>query len=163
MMTSHIIKMAEYKAVKGASHLRTNSLGSCVGIVLYDPQTKIGGMAHVMLPKAPEGEGIEIGRYADLAIPQLYQNMLVLGAQKHRIRAMLFGGAKMFFVSKEKSILEIGLHNINMSKHLLSEHNIPILFEDIGGEKGRSVELNCETGEVFVQDFLHEKQQLSFR
>lgn len=161
-MTSHIIKMAEFKAIKGASLLRTNSLGSCVGIVLYDPQTKIGGMAHVMLPKAPEGEDMEIGRYADLAIPQMVQHMLLLGAKKNRICAMIFGGAEMFLTSKKKSVLAIGLHNIKMSKHLLSEHNIPILFEDIGGKKGRSVELNCETGEVFVQDFLHEKQQLSF-
>lgn len=161
-MVSHIVKMAEFKIAKGSFTLKTNSLGSCVGILLYDEWTKIGGMAHVMLPKAPEGETLEVGRYANLAIPQLYQDMIRLGANKYHMRAMIFGGANMFFSSKEKSILEIGLHNIHMAKRILEQYEIPILFEDIGGKKGRSVELHGETGHVFVQDFLQEKQQLSF-
>lgn len=161
-MGSYIVKMAEFKVEKNASCLKTNSLGSCVGIVLYDRYTKIGGMAHIMLPKAPQSQSLEIGRYANLAIPRLLQNMLELGAKRHHIQAMLFGGADMFSSAKEHSVLEIGCHNIRMSKQILDEEHIPILFEDIGGKIGRSVELNCETGEVFVRDFIHEKQHVSF-
>lgn len=161
-MVSYIIKMAEFKAIKESALLKTNSLGSCVGIVLYDIHAKIGGMAHIMLPKAPEIIPSETGRYADLAIPHLVQKMIALGANQRHIKAMLFGGAEMFLAAKEQSVLEIGLHNICSTKQVLDALHIPILYEDIGGKKGRTVELNCETGEVFVQDYIHEKQQLSF-
>lgn len=161
-MADHIIKMSELKAVRGNHHLKTSSLGSCVGIILYDKYEKIGGMAHIMLPFSLEDDD-HIGRYANKAIPALIQQMGYLGAKPSHLKAMMFGGADMFFsVSSTTSMMKIGFRNIEACRKLLEELHIPIEQEDIGGSIGRSVHFNCPKGIVSVENFNDEKIQFLF-
>lgn len=162
------ILMSHLKAKKGDFILRATSLGSCIGLILYDSENKIGGMAHIMLPTSPlvnENNNIEqddtLGRYANKAIPTLIKEMKMLGSKENNITAMLFGGSEMFEHIKDPS-LKIGQKNIKKIKEILSEINIPIVFEDTGGKKGRSVELNCFNGKVSLNDFKIGQKTVSF-
>lgn len=44
------VGMADLKTAKAPNTLTTLGLGSCIGLTLYDPVTKIGGLVHYMLP-----------------------------------------------------------------------------------------------------------------
>lgn len=161
-MSSLVVKMSDIKVAHSPLTLKTNSLGSCVGILLYDAEKKIGGMAHIMLPITPAGDNKAVGRYADKAIPSLLNSMSLLGANLKNTTAMLFGGADMFFYSKSAHSLKIGLRNVETCKEILNSYHIPIIHEDTGGKKGRSVELICSEGVVVLQDFNCQKRIIHF-
>jgi len=149
---THIIGIAELKVVRAPDKLSTLGLGSCVGLVLYDSVTKIGGMVHIMLPQAPpNGEGLNRAKYADTAIPELIRQLAAAGAQPRRLTAKLAGGAHMFSTAKHIDFLNVGDRNVEQCKRSLAAHAIPILAEDTGGENGRSIEFCCETGVLQVR------------
>ena len=93
--------MAEYKAAKSPATLITLGLGSCVGVVLYDSLTKVGGLAHVMLPDSNLSSKKEYnpGKFADTAIDALIQDMLGLGVDRSNIISKIAGGAQMFQIN----------------------------------------------------------------
>ena len=91
------VGMADLAATIAPQNLVTIGLGSCVGICLYDKATKVGGLAHIMLPDSTQGRTMQNkAKYADTAIEVLLEEMTKLGAQKRRITAKIAGGAKMF-------------------------------------------------------------------
>lgn len=140
------IGISEYHVTNRPIVLKTSGLGSCVSIVLYDPLRKIGGMSHFMLPETPPGkENATPERYCDEGIPLFYQDMLNKGASKQHIRAALFGGAEMFPFMRSP-LLKIGTRNVEMSIGLLTNLGVPVLFQETGGSKGRTIEFHVETG-----------------
>ena len=122
------------------------SLGSCVGVVLYDSVQKIGGILHLMLPSCNDREG-KPSKYADTGIPLLLDLMLNQAkSKKNAITAKIFGGAKMFSVSSD--LFDIGKSNIAETQRLLEHFNIKITASRVGGTKGHQITLNTETGIV---------------
>ena len=122
------------------------SLGSCVGVVLYDSVQKIGGMLHLMLPSCNDREG-KPSKYADTGIPLLLDLMLNQAkSKKNVLTARIFGGAKMFNVSSE--LFDIGKSNIAETQRLLEHFNIRITASRVGGTKGHQITLDTETGIV---------------
>lgn len=152
----HIVKvgMADLNVIQGQGLIRTTGLGSCVGVTLFDPMLKVAGLAHVMLPSseiAREG-ALNRAKYADTAIPELIRRLTDLGASTHRLVAKMAGGSQMFtFVGKGGDSLRIGPRNVESCKGMLSELRIPLLAEDTGGNYGRTIELDCETGILFIR------------
>ncbi|WEK56168.1 MAG: chemotaxis protein CheD [Candidatus Cohnella colombiensis] len=150
MSDSSIVKvgMADLNIASGGLLLRTTGLGSCVGLTLYDTKLKLAGMAHIMLPSsdiAREGQ-LNIAKYADTAIPELIARLKANGAQVDRLVAKMAGGAQMFaFVSGSDS-MRIGPRNVEATKHALQTHSVPLVAEDTGGNYGRTVELDSQTG-----------------
>ncbi|MCG7407471.1 chemotaxis protein CheD [Paenibacillus sp. ACRRX] len=141
------VGMADLNITKVGA-IRTTGLGSCVGLTLFDPMIKIGGMAHVMLPSsdiAREGT-LNIAKYADTAIPELIRRMELEGARLSRLIAKMAGGAQMFAFSSGNDMMRIGPRNVESCKQMLQIHNIPLLAEDTGGNYGRTIELRCEDG-----------------
>ena len=136
--------------------LKTVGLGSCVGVTLYDAENKIGGMAHIMLPDSSLSRdgAINLAKYADTAIPELIRRMRKLGASPH-LEAKLAGGAQMFAFSTSEA-LRIGPRNIESCKEQLKLHSIPLIAEDTGGNYGRTIELCCRTGILYVRS-VHQK------
>lgn len=122
------------------------SLGSCVGVVLYDSKQKVGGMLHLMLPNCNDRDG-KPGKYADTGIPLLL-DLLVNKAKskKNALTAKIFGGAKMFSVSSE--VFDIGKANIEETEKILGQFGIKILSSRVGGTKGHQITLDTETGIV---------------
>ena len=107
---------------RGAARIRT-LLGSCVGVVLYDRTSKLGGLAHVVLPSA-RGPVDHPGKYADTAIPAVIAELeRRLGPRtRTRLTAKLVGGASMFQVdTPAESTLNIGRRNQEAIEAILDD------------------------------------------
>lgn len=147
------VGMADLKVCREPDSLTTLGLGSCVGVALYDPITKISGLAHVMLPSSKEiRNNANIAKFADTGIDETLRLMVGMGAQTKRIVAKIAGGAQMFsFGSNSSENLNIGLKNVEAVKMKLSELSIPIIGEDTGLNYGRTVVLDSNTGEYSIK------------
>lgn len=145
--------MAEYKTAKSPSILVTLGLGSCVGVALYDKTRKVGGLAHVMLPDSSLSRKKQYnpGKFADTAIKALVDEMEKMGANPKNIESKIAGGAQMFKVKSENSIMQIGKRNIVAVKKQLMLLGIEIVAEDVAGDYGRTVELHCKTGDFTIK------------
>lgn len=156
---SEMIKvgMADLKVTKHPNALTTLGLGSCVGICLYDPMTKVTGMAHIMLPssKAIKNNSNE-AKFADTAIIQLIDEMVKLGANRSRLVGKIAGGAQMFAVSDNVTdTMKVGLRNAEAVREHLSALRIPIRADDTGGNYGRTIEFYSETGILLIKTIGH--------
>lgn len=147
------VGMADLKICKAPDVLTTIGLGSCIGIALYDPSTKLSGLAHIMLPDSTQiKNNSNVAKFADTGIQKLYDDMIKAGANKARIVAKIAGGAKMFeFSGSSDSSINIGLRNAEASKAKLKALGIRLLAEDTGANYGRTVELYSETGEYYIK------------
>ena len=142
------VKMAEMDVVTDSRRLKT-ILGSCVGIILRDPERCVSGLAHIMLPTRHRDDFTE-GKYADTAIPALLARLLKNGGRQASLQALLIGGAQMFPMGNA-TLASIGDQNVEASRRILKESRIPIVFEDTGGQAGRAVTFDNATGEVSVK------------
>jgi chemotaxis protein CheD len=129
-----MIGIGEYRV--GAFRMASIGLGSCIGFTLFDPDQKIGAMVHIMLPES-SGRTDRPGKYADTAIPLLLDELTARGSRKRGLVAKMAGGATMF--EAFSASMNIGQRNIDKIKALLTEHNINLAAEDVGGKIGRSV------------------------
>ena len=147
------VGMADLKICKAPDVLTTIGLGSCIGIALYDPTTKISGLAHIMLPDSTQiRNNSNIAKFADTGIQKLYDDMLKAGANKSKLVAKIAGGAKMFEMSNGSgSGINIGEKNAKASKEKLKHLGIPLKAEDTGLNYGRTVELYSETGVYLIK------------
>ncbi|WP_182199179.1 chemotaxis protein CheD [Paraliobacillus salinarum] len=156
LQTKDIVKVgiADLKTVTDPTYyLRTSGLGSCVGVVVYDLSMKVAGMAHVMLPDSTLSKKSEFNhyKYADTAIPMLYQQLIDLGARKFALKAKIAGGAQMFSFSSSNDMLRIGKRNEEAVQQHLEQIGIPIIAEDVGGSSGRTIEFNLSTGALYIR------------
>ncbi len=151
------VGIADIKISESPNVLRT-ILGSCIGICIYDKTTKIGGMAHIMLPRLRNSKTNHL-KYADTAIPVLITEMLDKGAKKEKLVAKIIGGATMFDVSVNSIMGEIGKNNVEMVKTVLKENNIKIIAEDIGGDHGRTIDFHLKNGNVKIKS-LSDKEKI---
>ena len=139
---SEVIKvgMADLNVCKAPDVITTLGLGSCIGLVLYDPVTKVGGMVHYMLPDSTKvRNNSNIAKFGDT------------GASKPRLIAKIAGGARMFEVSGLSDVGNIGARNAEAAKAILKELGIRLVAEDTGLNYGRTVELHCDTGEFYIK------------
>ena len=146
------VGMADLQTSSHPGILTTLGLGSCVGVSLYDPISKIIGMAHVMLPLSTQAKNnSNEAKFADTAIVKLLAEMIKLGARKEKIVAKLAGGAQMFSFNQTSDIMRIGARNVAASKEKLEELKIPIISEDTGGNHGRTIELYSNDGRLLIK------------
>ena len=146
------VGMADLNICKSPDIITTLGLGSCIGIALYDPVTKIGGLAHIMLPDSTQiRNNSNIAKFADTGIEELVKRVIGAGASKSRLKAKIAGGAKMFAVSKLSDVGNIGERNAVASRLKLKQLGIPLVAEDTGLNYGRTVELHCETGDFYIK------------
>ena len=151
---SKVIKvgMADLNICKSPDIITTLGLGSCIGLTLYDPVTKIGGMVHYMLPNSTQmRNNSNIAKFADTGIDELLKQVLRAGANRTRLVAKIAGGAKMFSVSGSSNVSNIGERNALAAKAKLRQLRIRLIAEDTGLNYGRTVELHCETGDFYIK------------
>ncbi|MBQ2009338.1 MAG: chemotaxis protein CheD [Anaerovibrio sp.] len=141
------VGMADYKVGRAPDTLISYGLGSCIGISLYDPQTKIGGLLHIMLPDSNQSRANENrAKFADTGIPDMLEELIRMGAARSRLVAKLAGGSQMFAFANASDIMRVGLRNASASKEILKKLSIPIVGEDTGGNYGRTVQIDLSTG-----------------
>ncbi|MCL7412878.1 MAG: chemotaxis protein CheD [ANME-2 cluster archaeon] len=158
MKTLKIVRMADVKVATDDYRLITVGLGSCVGVTLYSPRIKVGGLAHIMLPDSSRarltianGNGRNyLAKYADTSIDLMIHEMQELGASKSTLVAKIAGGAHMFQCNGNGQ-LKIGEENILAVKKKLGDLRIEIIAEDTGDDYGRTLEFDVGTGILVVK------------
>lgn len=146
------VGMADLNIAKAPDSLTTLGLGSCIGLIMYDPVLKLGGMVHYMLPDSTKLKNNQnIAKFGDTGIKELHRLMLQNGAQPRRMIAKIAGGAKMFEVSGLSEMGHVGERNAEEAKLMLKELKIPLIAEDIGLNYGRTVTLDCENGDFHIR------------
>ena len=141
------VGMADYKVGSAPSTIISYGLGSFIGISLYDPQAKIGGLLHIMLPDSTQARPTENpAKFADTGLPLMLKDVLALGAVKTRLVAKIAGGAKLFAFQNATDIMRVGSRNAEAAKKILKDQGIKIIAEDTGGTYGRTVSIDLNTG-----------------
>ena len=141
------VGMADYKVGRYPASLISYGLGSCVGIALYDPVTKVGGLAQIMLPDSKQARSTEnLAKFADTCVPIMLNELLKLGALRSRLTAKIAGGAQMCAFTSTTDIMRVGERNIEAVRVVLKSMDIRILADDTGGNYGRTVELKLDKG-----------------
>lgn len=146
------VGMADLKVCKSPDTITTLGLGSCVGVAIRDPQTKIGGLAHVMLPDSTAiTNNSNVAKFADTGVRELVRQIVAAGANQHRLVAKIAGGAQMFAMQTKTELMRVGDRNVEATKKALAELKIPILAEETGANYGRTVEFDPETGDYHIR------------
>lgn len=146
------VGMADLNVCEYPNAITTLGLGSCVGVALYDPVTKCGGLAHVMLPDSTAiRNNTNIAKFADTGIVELVKRMEKAGASRVRMVAKIAGGARMFAFSNGTDLVRVGERNVEACKKKLRELGIRIIAEDTGLNYGRTVEFYTETGMLKIK------------
>lgn len=151
---SEMIKvgMADLKLCKAPDAITTLGLGSCVGIAIRDPITKIGGLAHIMLPDSKAISQISsVPKFADTGTKELVRIIVEAGGVRSRLVAKIAGGAQMFAFQKKSDLIAVGDRNVEAVKKVLAELHIPIIASDTGLNFGRTVEFYPETGDYVIK------------
>jgi len=145
------VGISEFVVTENDSTLKSYGLGSCVAITLYDDEANIGGLAHVMLPSGDESESDDPnpGKYADTAIRAMLRRMVEQGATYTAVEAKIVGGGDMFEFDSFGD--GVGHRNVEAAKRELDKLGVPVVAEDVGGKKGRTVEFEAGTGEVTIK------------
>lgn len=146
------VGMADLNIAKAPNSLTTLGLGSCIGLTLYDPVAKVGGLVHYMLPDSTKLKNNEnIAKFGDTGIKELLRKVIAAGANQRRLVAKIAGGARMFEVSGLSAVGNVGDRNAEQAKAMLKELKIPLVAEDTGLNYGRTVILDCETGDFVIK------------
>ena len=133
-------------------------LGSCVSVCLHDPFLKYGAINHYILPQW-NGQDLMTMKYGNMAIIRILEELLKAGCKYENLTAKVFGGAEV--LTGLSSSFHIGKRNIDIAIEILNEFRIPVLFSDVGGNKGRKIIFNTQTGEVEYEFIGHRENILN--
>ncbi|MCP4633801.1 MAG: chemotaxis protein CheD [candidate division Zixibacteria bacterium] len=151
-MASKIVGISDiYISNKPDDVIITYSLGSCIGVTMYDAEAQVGGMIHYMLPLskiAPEKAKAKPGMFADTGMTTMLKKIYSMGASKNRLIVKVAGGAKLLDQNK---VFNIGERNFLILRKLMWKNNILIKSKDVGGSKSRTLKLEMETGRVTIK------------
>ncbi len=145
------VGLGEIKAVAGTGVLMALGLGSCIGIAVWDPQTRISGMAHVVLPAPPDSNPVGGPKFATQAVPMLLDKVAALGANRTRLVCKIAGGAQVLQTSAMRDSFRIGERNREAVLAALRAAGVRVQSEDCGGNVGRSFRLTAEDGRMSVK------------
>jgi chemotaxis protein CheD len=125
-------------------------LGSCVAVCLYDPEKKIGGMNHILMPSNPDINKYDASaRYGIHAMELLINAIMRLGGNRKKMVAKTFGGANLLMAVSQKNA--VGARNVEFVVNFLRAEKIKILSHDFGGHDSRKIFFHVATGEVFLK------------
>lgn len=155
-MRERMVSVADWAVDRGDAVLVTLGLGSCVAVVLYDAESTVGGLAHLLLPSPSLSQDRDKpAKFPETGVPFLVERMREAGAVQRRLRARIVGGASMFASLGSSSVSSVGERNIHATRQALERAGIPLLAEDTGKDYGRSVYAFLETGRVEVRSYAH--------
>lgn len=151
-MTEIRVKVADWAVGREAGTITTIGLGSCVAVVLYDGQARVGGLAHILLPSETMArDRTNPAKFPQTAVPLLLGEMMKLGAAPARIAAKIIGGASMFGNLLPTGGVNVGDRNVAAVREVLYAAGVPIVAEDTGSDHGRSVHFHLADGRVEVR------------
>jgi len=146
------VGLAEVRIARAPNTLVSYGLGSCLGIAIVDPYAKVGGLAHALLASPaggnPSGNPL---KYVDRAIDSILDALAEAGCARGALLAKMAGGAHMFEAVPRWGAANIGERNAQAARAKLQELGIPLVAEDVGGNYGRTIELQPEDGTLVVR------------
>jgi chemotaxis protein CheD len=149
---NHVIGIAEMKVSnRPADVLITYSLGSCIGLALFDPQAGVGGLIHCMLPLSRMDEDKARANplmFTDTGVLALLQAVFDLGAERRNLVAKVAGGAMLL---DEKGLFRIGERNYAVLRKVLWKNNILLAAEEVGGTIPRTLTLYMNSGRTTIK------------
>ena len=131
--------------------LVTHSLGSCIGVAIYDPVVRVGGLLHYMLPDSDldlKKSRDNPAMFGDTGIPLLFKSTYKFGAKKSRLKVVVAGGAQ---IMDQKGLFNIGKRNHTLLRKMFWRNNVMIDFEEVGGTVNRTIRLEIKTGNVWLK------------
>lgn len=155
----YIVGVGDMKVGKGGDLLVTHALGSCLGLMIYDPIAKVGGLLHAMLPLSkinPEKAEANPFMFVDSGVPRLFYEVYNIGGKKERLVVKAAGCGRPL---GENENFRIGEKNYTVLRKLLWKNNIILESEDIGGMESRTIRFNLTTGQMII-DCNGEKREL---
>lgn len=159
-MTQITVNIADYAVGAGDVTLVTVGLGSCVGIALYARESRVGALAHTLLPNVNlSTERASPGKYPASAVPAMVRRMRELGADGE-IEARLVGGASMFTPMLAPGALSLGARNIAAAHAACAAADIPVVSQEVGGVHGRSVYFDVARGALLVRSMQRDDVRL---
>ncbi|MGA2331156.1 MAG: chemotaxis protein CheD [Syntrophales bacterium] len=151
-MSEIVVGISDFRVSNNINDvLVTYALGSCVGVTIYDPVVKVGGLLHFMLPESSldmRKAGENPAMFADTGIPILFKTCYELGAKKKRMIVKVAGGASIL---DDANFFRIGQKNVTAMKKLFWKNNVFIEGEDTGSNCNRTFSIHISTGKVFVR------------
>jgi chemotaxis protein CheD len=149
-----VVGIAEFKVSDDPEEvLVTHALGSCLGIVVWDPVARVGGLLHVMLPTSdndPARAQTDPARFVDSGVPALFRACYALGARKERMITRVAGGAAMATEGRPDRF-QIGKRNYLQLRSVLWKAGVLLSNQDVGGNVSRTVWFNVGSGEMTIR------------
>jgi chemotaxis protein CheD len=150
-MAETMVRMGELAVSGEPGHVLVSlGLGSCIGLALLDRRTRKAGLAHVVLPESTGQRTENPMKFADRAVPELFQRVLDVGAHRSAVEAVLVGGASMFTATS--SALEVGQRNETAVREQLEALRIPVVATATGGTRGRTIKVDVASSGVTVRE-----------
>ncbi len=147
-----VVDIADFKVSRDPQdQLVTYSLGSCIGVAIWDPVVRVGGMLHYMLPESalsPEKARKNPAMFADTGVPALFRAAYELGASKKQIVVKVAGGSQLL---DDNGTFNIGKRNYVMLRKIFWKNGILIDNEDVGGSISRTLRLDVGTGRLTLK------------
>jgi chemotaxis protein CheD len=147
-MMKHIVMVSDMKLGQNGDLLVTHALGSCLGLTVWDPQLKVGGLLHAMLPLSrinPEKAKANPYMFVDTGVPAMFRELYELGALKSRLIVKAAGCGTPL---SNNEMFKIGERNFTILKKLLWKNNVMLKGDDVGGAKSRTVHFDLASGQV---------------
>jgi chemotaxis protein CheD len=150
------VGMADLKIASVPDMLSSAGLGSCIGICIWDKSKKIAALVHIMLPDSTQSKApINRTKFADTGVTEAVGRLYKAGASTSGLLAKIAGGAQMFKVSSESDVLKVGERNSAAVITHLKKNHIRLLAHDVGGNFGRTIIFNIETGDLTIKTIGH--------
>ena len=147
-----IVGVADMKVSnKQTESIITYALGSCIGLIIYDPVVKVGGILHYMLPESSIDKEKAAARpymFADSGIPRLFKSAYKLGAVKQRMKVYVAGGAEIL---DQKGFFNIGKRNYMALKKMFFKNKMIITKQKVGGNTNRTIRIEIATGDIYIK------------
>ncbi len=128
--------------------LSTYALGSCIGVIAYDPGVRCGGILHLMLPEAavsPQKAATQPAMFADTGLPLFFKALLGLRAGRAGLRLFVTGGASLI---AGQDPFKIGERNTRTTLEFITRNHLNLIQAETGGTTSRTVHLELGSGTV---------------
>lgn len=146
----YIVSVADMKVGKEGDLLVTHALGSCLGLMAFDPVAKVGGLLHAMLPLSkinPEKAQANPYMFVDTGLPELFRQIYALGCRKSRLIVKAAGCGQPL---GKNEVFRIGDRNFTVMKKFLWKNNVLLKSKSVGGSSSRTIHFDVTTGQMML-------------
>jgi chemotaxis protein CheD len=154
----HVVQVGDMKIGVRGDVVVTHALGSCLGLMVYDPVAKVGGLLHAMLPLAkinPQKAEANPYMFVDTGVVRLFQEVYGMGGKKSRLLVKAAGCGSPI---GNNEMFKIGERNYTVLKKLLWKNNVLLDAEDVGGTVSRTVHFHIATGQILIKSGQQERE-----